>query len=131
MERKLHRPEKRDIARRLRREQTDIEKKLWGMLRSRSLLGYKFRRQYSVGPFIVDFCCPAQKLVIELDGGQHTDRSEYDAQRTTFLESKGFRVLRFWNHDMLQKPQAVAEKILSELLKPLTPTLSPARGEGA
>ena len=130
MPRKLHQPEKREFARHLRRSSTDAELRLWGVLRSRDLLGYKFRRQYSVGPFVVNFCCPAKKLLIELDGGQHLENVAYDERRTAFLRSKGFRVLRFWDHDVLQDTDAVLHSITEELDRPLTPTLSPKRGEG-
>ena len=99
-------------ARHLRHQATDAEKKLWGLLRSRQLAKCKFRRQVSLGRFIVDFVCFEHRLVLELDGGHHQDQSAYDAQRTTWLESQGFRVLRFWNHQVLTEPTAVQEAIL-------------------
>jgi very-short-patch-repair endonuclease len=128
--RKLHRPEKKEFARKLRREQTDSESKLWHALRSKGLMGYKFRRQFTIGPYITDFCCPTRKLVIELDGGQHQDLEKEDAQRTRFLVSKGFHVLRFWDNEVLNELDGVLERIQMELTAPLTPTLSPVRGEG-
>ena len=99
-------------ARYLRHQATDAEKKLWGLLRIRQLAKCKFRRQVSVGRFIVDFVCFEHRLVLELDGGHHQDQSAYDAHRTTWLESQGFRVLRFWNHQVLTEPDAVQEAIL-------------------
>ena len=99
-------------ARHLRHQATDAEKKLWGLLRSRQLAGCKFRRQVSVGRFIVDFVCFEKRLVLELDGGHHPDQAAYDEQRTTWLEAQGFRVLRFWNHQVLTEPAVVQEAIL-------------------
>jgi len=87
-------------ARQLRQDATIQEKCLWEVLRSHRFDGIKFRRQHPVGEFIVDFCSPAQKLIIELDGSQHLDQAGYDAKRTRFLESKGYRVLRFWNYEI-------------------------------
>src|SRR5437899_1689174 len=88
-------------AQRLRREMTDAERKLWSALRSRQMEGAKFRRQQPIGPFIADFVCQERRLIIEADGGQHAESST-DDRRTAFLESKGYRVLRFWNNDILQ-----------------------------
>jgi very-short-patch-repair endonuclease len=82
-------------ARTLRANQTDSEARLWGELRGRRLGGWKWRRQAPIGPFVVDFFCPAARLVVELDGPQHLDQVEYDARRTRFLEQRGLRVLRF------------------------------------
>jgi very-short-patch-repair endonuclease len=98
-------------ARKLRREQTETERKLWMRLRGRQLANAKFRRQQPIGRFITDFCCLENGLVIELDGGQHVDASEKDRERTAFLERRGFRVLRFWNHDVLQNMEVVLEQI--------------------
>ena len=121
-------------ARHLRDQATDAEKKLWGLLRSRQLAGCKFRRQVSVGRFIVDFVCFEKRLVLELDGGHHQDQAAYDEQRTTWLEAQGFRVLRFWNHQVLTEPAAVQEAILlvmgREASSSPSPRPSPARGEG-
>lgn len=99
-------------ARHLRHQATDAEKKLWGLLRSRQLAGCKFRRQVSVGRFIVDFVCFEKRLVLELDGGHHQDQAVYDEQRTTWLEAQGFHVLRFWNHQVLTETAVVQEAIL-------------------
>jgi len=75
---------------------------LWKLLRARQFSGYKFRRQLPIGPYIVDFCCLEQKLVIELDGGQHTISTQQDQNRDRFLNGEGFKVLRFWNNDLLE-----------------------------
>ena len=109
-------------ARNLRRYQTDAEKRLWRYLRNRGLEGRKFRRQHPVGPYIVDFACLEKRLIIELDGGQHALQSEKDAERTEYLESRGFRVLRFWNNQVLKETSAVLEVILSVLAENDTPS---------
>ena len=87
-------------ARELRKRQTPEEAKLWAVLRSRGLDGYKFKRQVPIGHFVVDFFCEEANLVIELDGGQHQAQEEYDSERTIFLQNNGFRVIRFWNNDV-------------------------------
>ena len=102
-------------ARQLRRDQTLAETKLWLALRSHQLENIHFRRQHPIGNFIVDFCAPQAKLIIELDGGQHLEQQEYDAERTEFLESKGYRVLRFWNRDVLNNLDGVIIVILDAL----------------
>jgi len=99
-------------ARQLRRDQTLAETKLWLALRSHQLENIHFRRQHPIGNYIVDFCAPQAKLIIELDGGQHLEQQEYDAERTEFLESKGYRVLRFWNRDVLNNLDGVMIMIL-------------------
>jgi very-short-patch-repair endonuclease len=98
----------------LRRNTTDAERRLWAALRSRRLAGYKFRRQHPIGRFIVDFACTKHGLIIEADGGQH-DESMADAHRTAWLESKGWRVLRFWNNDILVNTEGVVSTILEAL----------------
>ena len=119
--------QKLDFAKKLRKGQTDSEKKLWRLLRSRQLAGYKFRRQRVIGPYIVDLCCLTPKLVIELDGGQHQENMAYDEKRTSFLINQGFQVIRFWDNDVLQHPDDVANSILRALtLRPLPPKV----GEG-
>ena len=85
------------------------------MLRGRQLAGYKFRRQVPAGSYIVDFMCHRPKLVIEVDGGQHQAQSAYDAERTRWLESRGFQVIRFWNNQVLAESEAVAQAILNVL----------------
>jgi very-short-patch-repair endonuclease len=105
------------LARNLRRKQTDAERKLWSILRGRQFENSKFRRQEPIGKYIVDFVSLDRELIIELDGGQHNQQSEMekDETRTKWLERKGFRVLRFWNNDVLQNIDGVASKILEIL----------------
>jgi very-short-patch-repair endonuclease len=122
-------------AKRLRREMTAEEKLLWGHLRDRRLGRHKFRNQQPIGPFIADFVCQEQKLIIEADGSQHGD-SQSDARRDAFLASKGYRVLRFWNNDIMLNLTGVLEAILAALNTPHPPIASqwappsPSRGEG-
>jgi len=85
----------------LRKNLTPAERKLWAYLRGKKLEGISFRRQHAIGRYIVDFCAIKEKLVIELDEGQHAEQEEYDQQRTAFLESQGFRVIRFWNSQVM------------------------------
>jgi very-short-patch-repair endonuclease len=106
-----------DWARVLRRDRTEAERVLWGLLRSRRLGGAKFRRQHPVGPFIADFACVAAMLVVEADGGQHVD-SETDVRRTEWLRGRGWRVMRFWNNQILESPEGVLEAIARELGRP-------------
>ena len=105
-------------ARMLRRRMTDAEQALWRVLRDRGLGGYRFRRQEPIGPYVADFCCRAEYLIIEVDGGQHGVQVEADAARTRWLEARGYRVLRFWNNDVLRDVEAVATMILAALDKP-------------
>ncbi|MFZ6046614.1 endonuclease domain-containing protein [Pseudomonas sp. CR3202] len=102
--------EKHAFARQLRATQTDAERLLWQHLRCRQLLGLKFRRQRPIGRYIVDFICFERMLVVELDGGQHLENSA-DQARDQWLSAKGFQVLRFWNHDVLQQTEAVLDAI--------------------
>ena len=105
-------------ARRLRRNMSDAEALLWSELRGRRLASTKFRRQHPIGPYIGDFVCYRPKIIIELDGGQHEgeDISANDHARTKWLEAKGFRVLRFWNNDVLEKTDDVLGIIFSEVV---------------
>lgn len=105
----------RDRARQLRKEQTPMEQWLWQLLRAKRFSGFKFRRQQTIGRYIVDFVCFAQKLIIELDGSQHADAQEEDAARDHWLRGEGFRVLRFWNNELQQQTDAVLEMIWSAL----------------
>ena len=118
------------LARKLRTEQTDAEQLLWSLLRNRQFCGLKFRRQYPIAPYILDFYCDEERLGIELDGGQHNepDKQRTDKERTAFLEGKSVKIIRFWNNEVLQKTEAVLEQLYNALhsLNPpsLTPTLS-------
>ena len=100
-------------AKQLRKNSTDAERALWRMLRFRQLGGYKFRRQQPLGSFIVDFVCLEARLVVELDGGQHNEAQglAHDRQRSDWLKQAGFRVMRFWNHEVLNQLDAVCEAI--------------------
>jgi very-short-patch-repair endonuclease len=102
-------------AGRLRRNQTDAERLLWFRLRDRRLDGLKFKRQVPIERFVVDFFCADAKLIVELDGGHHTQNSERDADRTRVLEAMGYLVLRFWNHDVIRNMDGVLEDILSTI----------------
>jgi len=120
----------RDRARELRSNMTDAEKKLWKALR-RQQLGVKFRRQVAVGPYIVDFLSYEAKLVIELDGGQHTEAIEYDGKRSRFVEDAGFEVVRFWNNDALGNFEGVLQVINKKIGKtPKAPLLTSPRKRG-
>src|SRR4249919_1766768 len=114
----------KQFAKHLRVNQTDAERLLWRHLRNRQLEGDKFRRQQTIGPYIVDFVCFENKLIVEIDGGQHAVTAAYDRRRTNFLESEGFHVMRFWNNEVLGNTQSVLESIRAECARPLTPTLS-------
>jgi len=104
-------------ARQLRHEETDAERKLWTQLRAKRFEPIKFRRQFPIGDFIVDFCCKDHKLVIELDGGQHNEPAGIakDARRTAELERRGYRVMRFWNNEVLKNIDGVVEMIFETL----------------
>ena len=101
-------------ARRLRRDITPAESMLWRRLRNRQVLGLKFCRQFAIGPFIADFCCPTRKLVVEIDGDSHVETGEKDAARTGVLESEGYRVIRFTNGDVHRNLVGVLESIARE-----------------
>ncbi|HSR32121.1 MAG TPA: DUF559 domain-containing protein [Anaerolineae bacterium] len=99
----------------LRKEPTPAEVKLWALVRRRSLQGVKFRRQHAIGPYIVDFCAPQHRLILEVDGSPHLAAHEQQRARTAFLESQGYRVLRFWNGQILNDPNGVMRAILDAL----------------
>jgi very-short-patch-repair endonuclease len=105
----------KSISRNLRKSSTDAERKMWSLLRNRQLIGYKFRRQHPIKNFIVDFACPEKLLAIEVDGGQHMERKKEDDERTQILETQGYRVLRFWNDQVLKETDSVFEVILKAL----------------
>jgi very-short-patch-repair endonuclease len=116
-------------ARVMRRVPTDAERKLWWHLRHRlALPDTHFRRQVDLGRYIVDFVSHSLKLIIELDGGQHAVQIARDVARTKFLESRGYRVLRFWNNDVLQNIDGVLEMIQSAILATPAPNPSPQGG---
>ena len=113
-------------AKRLRTHQTPLEQKLWYQLRAKRFQGAKFRRQVVIGRYIVDFACRIPTmLVIEVDGDTHADRRAYDEQRTEFLQSKGYRVLRFTNAEVGTNLYGVLTTIAAALRLPLSPALSP------
>jgi very-short-patch-repair endonuclease len=80
-------------------------------IRYGQMCGVHFRRQHAIGPYITDFCAPTKKLILEVDGGQHLEQQEYDTERTAYLSEKGYRVLRFWNHEVLKELDAVLEVV--------------------
>jgi len=103
------------FARELRRRQTEAEKALWMRLRNKQLEGVKFRRQQPIGPYITDFTSFERKLVIEVDGGQHNEGKERDEERMKWLMERGYRLLRFWNNDVLMNLEGVLERIREAL----------------
>ena len=105
----------RQKARNLRNASTDTERRLWQHLRLKQLGDCKFRRQVPIAGYIADFLCPEMKLIVELDGGQHVEKTSYDARRTHVLEAEGYRVLRYWNNDVLLRTNGVLEDILRVL----------------
>lgn len=111
-------------ARALRQNSTEVERQLWRHLRLWQLDGHKFRRQQPIGNYIVDFVCLEKRVIVELDGGQHADQSEYDAERDAWLREQRFTVLRFWNNDVMQNIDGVNEAILKALNS--TPYLDPS-----
>ncbi|HEX3498505.1 MAG TPA: endonuclease domain-containing protein [Stellaceae bacterium] len=120
-------------ARRLRSNQTDVERLLWSRIRDRQLSGFKFRRQVPIGRYIVDFVCRERSLIIELDGGQHGSTTKYDAERTRWLEQHGWHLLRFWNNDVTENIDGVLETIPATVDAALSsphPVPLPQAGEG-
>jgi very-short-patch-repair endonuclease len=103
----------RSFARDLRRKQTDAEHRLWHQLRARRFMGLRFRRQHPIGPYYADFACLELRLVVELDGGQHNSESGHrrDAVRSGLLAARGYRVIRFWDNDVLRNTRGVLESI--------------------
>ncbi len=100
----------------LRKESTPAERKLWSRIRD-DQLGVTFRRQHAVGNYIPDFCSPKAKLIIELDGSQHLDQEEYDEERTQYLKLLGYKVIRFWNNDVMNNIEGVILAIMNALEK--------------
>jgi very-short-patch-repair endonuclease len=116
-----------DRARSLRRDMTEAEMKLWALLRE--IEGFKFRRQVPIGPYIVDFVCHQAKLIIEADGGQHDLESGREVSRTEFLEGEGYRVLRFWNNEVLSNLDGV-HTVISVALGNISPSPNPPPSRG-
>lgn len=107
----------KELARKLRKNSTDAERKLWHCLRKRQIGGYKFRRQLVIDPYIVDFVCLEKKLIVELDGGQHLLQKNEDKLREEYLKKKGYSILRFWNDDVLLRTENITEHIYNILEK--------------
>lgn len=105
-------------ARKLRRNQTEAERLLWSRLRDGRLAGAKFRRQFSLPPYVADFCSERDRLIIEQDGSQHMDRVVDDAERTAFFERRGYRVVRFWNNDVVENLDGVLDMLLDYVTSP-------------
>ena len=119
-------------AKTLRSQQTEAEQRLWYHLRAHRFLGLKFKRQKPMGRYIVDFVCLEQRLVIEIDGGQHAEQLDYDRRRDVWLRSQGFTVLRFWNNEVMQQLDEVLEQIRCTLtVCPSPPSPLPQAGEGS
>ena len=118
MKYRYNNPILKDRRRDLRTNSTDAERCLWRIIRNKQIRGIKFWRQYSVGPYIIDFYCPRFRLAIEIDGGQHAEEhvQEYDDERTAYLKAKDINVLRFWNNEILGNTEGVVERIF-EVLK--------------
>jgi very-short-patch-repair endonuclease len=113
-------PIRKSDRRRLRKDATDAERKLWTILRDRRIAGLKFFRQYSIGPYILDFYCPDERLAVEVDGGQHADvqGQEHDAKRDSYLRELNIRVIRFWNNDVLRNIEGAEQRIREEVTRP-------------
>jgi len=121
-----------DRARELRQRSTDSERRLWHWLRNRQIDGVKFRREVTIGPYVVDFLAATPRLVVEIDGGQHALQQTYDRVRTAWLEGQGYRVIRFWSNEVLANTEGVIEAI-SRVLNQLPPhpdPLPPFEGRG-
>ncbi|HSL29253.1 MAG TPA: endonuclease domain-containing protein [Anaerolineales bacterium] len=104
-------PKTKHYAIQLRKQSTLAESKLWSRIRN-DQLGVNFRRQHAIGKYISDFCSPQAKLILELDGSQHLEQEEYDAERTRYLESQGYKVIRFWNRDVMNDIESVIRAIM-------------------
>ena len=119
----------RSRAKAMRSEPTEAEHRLWQILRAKRFAGYKFRRQVPIDFYVADFICLSERLIIELDGGQHAD-SPTDAARNAYLRGQGFRIIRIWNNDLFTNEEGVGELIWSALRAAPSPQPPPARGEG-
>ena len=116
------------FARQLRSTPTDAEIRLWSRLRRKQLDGFRFRRQHPIGIYIVDFLCPEAKLIVEVDGGQHNVEEDKDEKRTRWLEARGYRIIRFWNNDVLSNTDGVVLAVLEELRGGYPPPYPPPQG---
>jgi very-short-patch-repair endonuclease len=122
--------EQREFAKHLRRNMTESEHTLWQYLRAHRLNGEKFRRQHPLGPYVVDFVHLGARLIVEADGGQHNEAPR-DEKRDTWLRAQGFTVLRFWNNEIMSNLDGVLVTVMAAMPElPLSPSPSPARGEG-
>jgi len=123
-------PQLKQRRRELRSNQTDAEKVFWSQVRNRQLNGMRFLRQYSFGPYILDFYCPLIKLAVELDGGQHNkrDNREYDSFRSEYLKAHGIEVIRFWDNEVLLDIQGILNKLIIKITPPDLPF---AKGEAS
>jgi very-short-patch-repair endonuclease len=119
-----------NFANLLRKRTTEAEKLLWKHVRARQLDNFKFRRQQQIDNYIVDFVCFEKRLVIELDGGQHSVQTQMDLIRDNYLRDQGFKILRFWNNEIMKNINGVMEVIRETLISSPSPYPSPARGEG-
>jgi len=119
-----------EAAKALRQKSTDAERLLWQRLKARQLDGLKFRRQEQIGRFIADFVCYEKGIIVEADGGQHAVERIKDEERTLWLNAQGFRVVRFWNHEILTNIEGVMESIRQHCLAAPLPGPLPQRGEG-
>jgi very-short-patch-repair endonuclease len=119
-------PKGYEKARCLRRIPTEAEKILWTHLRAHRFFGIGFRRQHAIGPYVVDFCSPRNKMVIELDGGQHSFQAGYDNARTEYLREKGYSVLRFWNNEVMTNLDGVLY-VIAEMITPSHPSPNPRK----
>ena len=117
-------------ARTLRRDQTDAESKVWNCLRNRRLGGCKWKRQVPIGPFVADFVCAEAMLIVEIDGGQHSEQAARDARRTACLEQAGYRVIRFWNYEVNEDLEAVCTTIFTACQSCTPSSPRPLRGRG-
>ena len=115
----------KSLARKLRQQATDAERMLWEYLRAHRMAGYKFQRQVVIEPYIVDFVCLEARLIVEADGGQHLEQAEGDLKRSAFLESLDYKVVRFWNHEILGDIHNVLERIHDSLIEVPSPQPSP------
>ena len=114
----------------LRQNMTEAERRVWQVLRLHKMNGYKFRRQVPIGRYIADFVCHEARLIVEIDGGQHDGSTPPEAERRGFLQNEGYRILRFWNNDVLANLDGVFHTIADELSRTTPTHPSPIKGEG-